>query len=186
MTRNLTAMRRLAAIVVVLACVNAAGCGGDDKGRGDVAPKAWAAEVCAALKPWRTAIGALTTSAQQQMSAAKNAGQAKTSLVKLLTGAQAASEQARVAVEKAGAPEVDNGRSIAAEFTASLARSRDAYGRAKASVEALPTRDDKAFYDGVQAAFTTLNSEYAATGADPSKVGSQALQQAFAEEPACR
>jgi hypothetical protein len=178
--------RAVAALVVAVAIV---GCGGDESGesgRGDVAPAAWAGQVCAALAPWRTEIDALTTRAQEQMNAARTPDQAKKSLVDLLAGAEAASEQARAKVAAAGQPDAANGRRVAGEFAESLQRTRDAYGRAKSAVAALPTADAKAFYDGVSAVFGQLTKEYAAGTPDPDRIRSTELRRAFDEEPACR
>jgi hypothetical protein len=155
-------------------------------GRGDVAPHTWAGQVCAALTPWRTEIDALMVRAQQRMDAASRADQAKAGLVELLAGAEAASEQARSRVAAAGVPDAENGRRVASEFTDSLRRTRDAYGRARTTVAGLSTAQSKAFYDAVTAAFAQLDNEYAAGAVDPSKVASRELKQAFDEVPECR
>jgi len=183
-------MRRARAVVlaVVLAL---AGCGDESAnagraGRGDVAPASWAGQVCAALAPWRTQIDALTSRAQTQMDAAKSPEAAKKSLVELLTGAEAASEQARAKVAAAGQPDAANGRRVAAEFAESLERTRDAYGRARSAVAGLASTDAKAFYDGVAAVFAQLTRDYAASAPDPKKISSTELREAFDQVPACR
>ena len=177
--------RLLAAPVWLMALVCLAalpGCGGG----GDVAPKQWAQSVCSALKPWRTAISDLTTKAQQQLQTAKTAAQTKTNIVELLAGAESASEQARVGVNAAGVPKVSDGKKIVEQFTASLSKARDAYGNAKRSVSALPTKDEKAFYAAVTSAFATLKEDYERSAIDPAHVGQEDLQKAFAEVPECR
>ena len=180
---------RLAALVLTTAgalSFGLAGCGGERDERGDVAPEAWAAQVCRALTPWRSSIDALMVRAQERMDAAKGPDQAKSGLVELLGGAEAASEQARAAVAAAGAPDADNGRRVADEFTESLRRTRDAYGRAKTTVAGLPTTDPKPFYDAVATAFGQLNAEYGASTIDLDNVSSPQLKKAFDEVPACR
>jgi hypothetical protein len=178
------AMRRAVRAVVFVVVLTLTGCGDDD--RGDIAPEAWAGQVCQALTPWRSEIDALMVRAQQRMDSAKGPEQAKTGLVELLTGAEAASEQARARVEAAGEPDAGNGRKVAAEFTDSLRRTRDAYGKAKTTVAALPTKQSKPFYDSVSAAFGQLSTEYAAGGLDLEKVNSPELRKAFDEVPACQ
>ncbi|GAA2604679.1 hypothetical protein GCM10010399_39600 [Dactylosporangium fulvum] len=173
---------RLFAVVVIL--VGAAGCSGD--GSGDVAPKRWAQSVCTALAPWRTEIADLTTKAQQQLQTAKTAAQTKTNVVDLLAGAESASEKARVGVDGAGIPKVAGGDKIAAQFTASLSKARDAYGNAKRAVSALPTNDSKTFYSSVTSAFATLKEEYEQSAIDLAHVGQKDLQKAFGEVPECR
>jgi hypothetical protein len=150
--------------------------------------------VCQALTPWRSEIDALMTRAQQRMdTAARTAGdtpagaaQAKSGLVELLGGAEASSEQARSRVAAAGLPDAENGRRVAAEFTESLRRTRDAYAKAKSAIAALPTAEAKKFYDAVASAFGQLNVDYAAGAIDLEAVRSRELKQAFDEVPACR
>ncbi|MEV4758226.1 hypothetical protein AB0J86_24335 [Micromonospora sp. NPDC049559] len=146
----------------------------------------WAATVCDALAPWRAEISNLTRSTQEQMTAQTTPAQAKENLVRLLGGAEQASETARRKVAEAGVPDVEQGDAVAEGFTTSLARVRDAYGRARKTIEALGTGQPGAFYDGVKAAVDTLNEEYDASGLDTSKLNSPELKQAFDEVPECR
>ncbi|RKR89786.1 hypothetical protein BDK92_4143 [Micromonospora pisi] len=156
------------------------GCGG-----GPPAP-AWAASVCDALDPWRVEIDTLTSSAQQQMTAQTTPAQAKENLVRMMAGAEQASEAARRGVVEAGVPDVSRGEVVSEGFVTSLTQVRDAYGRAKRSIEALDTGQSGPFYDGVKAAVDTLNKEYDASELDTSKLNSPELKRAFAEVPECR
>lgn len=164
------------AVVLLLAL---AGCGG-----GRPAPQAWAADVCDALGPWRDEIDTLTSGAEQQMTAKTTPAQAKENLVRLLGGAERASETARAQVVDAGVPDVDEGETVAAGFAASLADVRDAYGNARKAIEGLDT--GPGFYDGVSSAVDTLNKEYDASALDTSKLDSPELARAFDEVPECR
>jgi hypothetical protein len=169
-----------AALAVLAALVSlAAGCGG-----GRPAPRVWAAAVCKALSPWRAQIGDLTSSTQQQMTARTTPAQAKENLVRLLGGAEAASETARASVAGAGVPDVDGGDRVAGGFVTSLSAVRDAYGKARRTIEGLDT--GPAFYDGVGAAVSTLNQEYSASALDTSTLSSPELREAFDEVPECR
>ena len=150
------------------------------------APRAWAASVCKVLAPWRTEIGTLTSRTQQQMTAATTPNQAKENLVRLFGGAESASERARVGVEKAGVPDVDEGEKVAEGFTASLGAMRDAYGRARSGIEALQTSPSKDFYAKVGTVVETLNTEYKASELDTSNLSSVELKEAFDEVPECR
>jgi hypothetical protein len=174
----------LVALIALLAaaCGDGSGSGGED--RGDVAATTWAERVCGALGPWRGEIDALMTRAQQRMDGAANADQAKTGLLELLGGAEQASEQARAKVAAAGLPDAADGRRTAAEFTDTLRRTRDAYGKAKETVKSLPTADQKAFYDAVGAAFGQLDKDYGEVNLE--RVNSPELQKAFDEVPACK
>jgi len=149
-------------------------------------PQAWAADVCAALAPWRSEIGTLATRTQQQMTAETTPGQAKENLTRLFGGAADASEKARAGVRKAGVPDVPNGKQIASSFTSSLTATRDAYGRAQQGIEALPTTPAATFYTKVEAVVNQLNADYARSALDTSKLSSQQLENAFDEVPECR
>jgi hypothetical protein len=172
--------RPLAVLLLVTLILFAAGCGGAHGAR------AWAASVCTTLSPWRTEIGALTSRTQQQMSAATTPAQAKENLMRLFAGARDASERARAGVAKAGVPDVDDGKRIAAGFTGSLAAMRDAYGRARSGIAALATTPAKAFYEQVSRVVDQLNADYAASSLDTSKLNSAELKAAFDEVPECR
>ncbi|WBB73271.1 hypothetical protein O7602_26910 [Micromonospora sp. WMMD1128] len=164
----------LATLVLVVA-----GCGGPS-------PRAWAASVCQALTPWRAEISKLTSSTQQQMTAQTTPAQAKENLVRLFSGAEQASETARRKVEEAGVPEVERGSDVSAGFQGSLGKMRDAYGRARTTIDGLDTAQAGPFYDGVRAAVDTLNKEYDASALDTSKLNSPELKEAFDEVPECR
>ncbi|MEV0003258.1 hypothetical protein AB0H28_13355 [Micromonospora sp. NPDC050980] len=169
---------KLTVVLATLALV-VAGCGGPS-------PRAWAASVCQALSPWRAEISKLTSSTQQQMTAQTTPAQAKENLVRLFAGAEQASETARRKVEEAGVPEVERGTEVSAGFRGSLGKMRDAYGRARATIDGLDTARAGPFYDGVRAAVDTLNKEYDASALDTSKLNSPELKQAFDEVPECR
>jgi len=149
-------------------------------------PRVWAASVCQALAPWRTEIGTLTSRTQQQMTAATTPAQAKENLMRLFGGAESASEAARVGVEKAGIPDVDRGEQVAESFMTSLSAMRDAYGRARAGIQALATSPQSAFYAQVAAVVNKLNREYEQSSLDTSRLESRELKRAFDEVPECR
>lgn len=151
-----------------------------------VDPTVWAGRVCRALGPWRTDIGQLTRDAQREMSAARTPQQTRTNLVRLLGGAERASERARSGIVAAGVPDVPDGARIRDRFAGSLRSVRDAYGNARRTIEGLDTSDAKAFYDRVVAAWGRLTDEYAHTGLDTGTVSSAELKRAFDEVPDCR
>ena len=148
--------------------------------------RAWAASVCTALAPWRSEIGTLANRTQQQMTAETTPAQAKENLTRLFGGAQEASERAREGVARAGVPDVKHGKQIAAGFTTSLGAIRDAYGRAKDGVQALPTAPSKQFYAQVETVVARLNADYQRSQLDTSSLDSEELKDAFDEVPECR
>lgn len=165
---------------VIAVMVMVAGCGSGP------APRAWAATVCAALAPWRMTIADLSRGTQQQTTARTSPAQAKENLVRLLAGAERATEQARREVVDAGIPDVEGGEAVARGFVASLTGVRDAYGRARRSVEQLGTGRAAEFYAGVRSAVEVLNREYDASALDTRELNSPELRQAFDEVPECR
>ena len=169
------------ALLLLLALVASIGaCAGSHGAR------AWAAQVCTTLSPWRSEIASLATRTQQQIEVTTTPGQAKENLMTLFGGAQDASERARAGVAKAGVPDVTGGKQIADSFVTSLAAMRDAYGRARTGIEALATAPSKTFYDQVVKVVDKLNKDYAASSLDTSKLNSQELKDAFDEIPECR
>jgi hypothetical protein len=170
---------RAGRVLPLVVCLLLAGCGGP-------APRAWAASVCQALSPWRAEIGTLATRTQQQMTAKTTPAQAKENLVRLFGGAESASETARRRVERAGVPSVDGGDRVARGFIASLSAVRDAYGRARAGIEALDIAPADAFYTNVGSVVETLQREYDQSSLDTSSLDSRELKRAFDEVPECR
>ncbi len=167
-------------VAALAAAVILSGCGA---GR---PPEEWARQVCDALVPWRTEISTLNASVQQRMATAGTPVEARTLLVELLSGGEAASERARSAVAAAGTPDVADGDQLAQRFTASLERARDAYAHAKADLQHLPTTDATTFYDGVVAVMSRLTTEYAASAVDPGQIDSPELRRAFDGIDECR
>jgi hypothetical protein len=164
--------------VLLLALVGACGSG--------PGARPWAASVCEALAPWRDEITSLNRRAQQQMTAETTPAQAKENLLRLVSGAESASETARARVAKAGAPDVPDGATVAHGFVDSLTAVRDAYQRARQSLQGLGTGEAKTFYDGVSAVLDKLNAEYARSALDTSSLDSPELKRAFDEVPECR
>ncbi|MFC0526735.1 hypothetical protein [Phytohabitans kaempferiae] len=170
----------LVALTTAFALLVAAGCAGGPS------PRAWAANVCTALSPWRSEINNLASRTQQQMTAKTTPAQAKENLVRLLSGAESASEAARAKVEQAGVPDVDGGEAVATGFLRSLTAVRDAYGRARQGIQGLDSGRADPFYDGVESVMSTLTTEYNESALDTSSLDSEELRAAFDEVPECR
>ncbi|MFJ6198818.1 hypothetical protein [Micromonospora sp. NPDC092111] len=167
-------------VVLATLVLAVAGCGGGPS------PRAWAASVCEALTPWRAEISKLTSSTHQQMTAQTTPAQAKENLVRLFAGAEEASETARRRIADAGIPETDHGDEISRGFRTSLEKIRDAYGRARDTIDGLDTGQATGFYDGVQTTVDALNREYDASALDTGRLNSEELKRAFDEVPECR
>ncbi|MEU4559245.1 hypothetical protein AB0F72_12735 [Actinoplanes sp. NPDC023936] len=174
------AVRPISLALVLVLAVPLAACSGQP------GAQAWAALVCTSLSPWRSEIDSLTSRAQAQMTAETTPGQAKENLARLFDGAATASEQARVGVERAGVPDVDDGERIADGFLGSLAGIRDAYGQARTGIEALATRPTETFYAEVGKVLDQLSANYEKSSLDTTKLESVELRQAFDSLPECQ
>jgi hypothetical protein len=169
-----------AATAGLSALVLIAGCGSGTP------PDEWASQICGALTPWSTQISDLNIQAQRQMTTARTPSEAKSHLLELLAGAERSSETARAAVAAAGRPDVPGGEDVARRFESSIEGARDAYAHARDDLAALPTQDATVFYDGVTAAMSRLNREYAMSAVDPSRLDSPELRRAFDGAEQCR
>ncbi len=174
------------AVPVALLLILGVGLGGCAHRPHPVAPKAWTADVCRALSPWRDEIASLNATAQQAVSSATTAEQTRTRLLELLDGARAATDKAASAVRAAGVPNVAGGAVIEDRFVTSLQRVSAAYRHARTTIGALDTADENAFYKGVAAAMTTLTAEYGKSGIDTNQLVSSELQTDFDTVAACR
>jgi hypothetical protein len=171
---------RLAVAVTAVLVAALAGCGQGPS------PQDWAGTVCHALGPWRAQIDALNVKAAAEMAQATTAAETRDNLVELVTGAETASEAARVAVAAAGVPDVDGGQAVATSFVSALRGTRDAYAKARTDLLALDPSDEARFYDGVQAVLARLNADYQASAVDTGALSSPELREAFDGLESCR
>jgi hypothetical protein len=158
-----------------------AACGSDG-----APPKDWAKSVCLAVKPWSTRIEASVTQARTKITAGADPVQTKTELVTLFRDAEKASADAIAKVQKAGVPDADNGAKVAAQFGEALDAAKANFGRAASRVEALPTADRTAFFNGVVTVGDQLSKDNNASSAKLSDVRSKDLEKAFDDVPECR
>lgn len=173
---------RRAVLVAGLVLGLVAACGGDDA----VPPKEWARSVCTAVKPWSEEIARLQAETRKKITAKSDIGQTKTELITLFGGMAQATDTALRKVREAGEPDVDDGEKIAEQFVSALAAARDSFTKGKNAVAALPTDDQKVFYDGVLAAGDAMSQENAKASQAFSDISSPELDEAFDEVPECR
>jgi hypothetical protein len=169
--------------VVVLAALSLlSACGGEEP----VAPGAWAKSVCKAVKPWSAEIQKLQTQTRDKLAKRSDAGQAKKELVTLFGGMEQATDSALAEMKEAGVPDVSGGQRIADGFVSALTSARNSFGVGRKAVEALPTADRKAFYDGVVAAGDVIRKENENASEPFRNIGSAELDKAFGDAPECR
>lgn len=177
---------------VVLAALTAgllAGCGADPvegAGKARVEPRAWAATVCTAVRPWTTEVDRLQAAARAKTAAALPPEQTKRELVALFGGAEEASDTALRKVRTAGVPAVEEGRRISDQFVAALTAARDTFSKAKATVAALSTADRAAFFAGVSRAGAVMTKENAESTKGFGDLRDATLDKAFDDAPECR
>ncbi|ADD40213.1 hypothetical protein [Stackebrandtia nassauensis] len=169
-------MRAVAWLLV--AALALSGCGSQ------VDAEEWAADVCAALEPWKTGIEDLTAEANAAMDPESSPTQAKKDLLKLLAGAADISEDARAGIEAAGVPDIADGERMAKRFTESLAATRDAYRTAHDRIEKLDAGKGD-FYDEVAAAMKQLAKDYDAVP-QVAELDSEELKNAFEAVKQCQ
>jgi hypothetical protein len=176
-------IHRTAIGLLTLALV--AGCGGG-QGTAQVAPKAWAKAVCAAVKPWSGQIRKLQDQARRKITARSNVEQTKDELVGLFGGMEMATDTALTRVKQAGVPKVKDGTHIADQFVHALTAARDSFGTGMSAVQRLPTADQDAFYTGVVAAGDAMSKENNQAGRAFASISSPELDRAFNQLPECR
>jgi len=183
------AVLTLVVLLGLLASGAVAGCGREPEGRAaqpEVDPKAWATDVCGVVRPWTAEVRRLQEQATARLAAGGAPESTKRELVALFGSAEEASDAALRKVRGAGVPKVEDGRRIADQFVAALTSARDAFGKAKVALVALPTTDRATFTAGVAQVRRTMAQESAASSRALGDVRSPELDRAFAAVPECR
>lgn len=166
----------LAAVLLALT----AACGADT-----VKPQAWAKGVCGAVRPWAHQIQTSVGNAQAAVGSSKDPAVVKPQLSKLFGDAVRATDIAIRGVDRAGVPDVKDGKQIAKDFRVALVGARDAFAKAQKAIRALPTGDKVTFSSAVVRIGADLGKDYGAAGKRIDQNRSAELKAAFEKEPAC-
>ncbi|MFE0855242.1 small secreted protein [Streptomyces mutabilis] len=146
----------------------------------------WAKEVCDAVKPQATKIESANAAIQKETSDNSTPAEVQKTDAQAFQDMSDAYKAMGSAVQKAGAPDVENGEKKQKDAVAELNSLSSSYASLKKQVEALDTKDQAKFADGLKDIATELNKL--------SKSGSNALKtleegdvgQAMAKQASCK
>ncbi|MFF9217401.1 small secreted protein [Streptomyces viridosporus] len=166
--------------VLVLALT---GCGSDD---GNEKLDAWAKEVCGAVQPQAKKIAAANAAIQKETSDNSTPEEVQNADSKAFQDMSDAYKAIGTAVNKAGAPDVENGEQKLTNAVKELNGISASYASLKKQVDALDTEDQAKFADGLKGIATELDKL--------SKSGNDALNEleegevgeAMARQASCR
>ncbi|WP_338896884.1 small secreted protein [Streptomyces sp. TG1A-60] len=166
--------------VLVLAL---SGCGGDET---NDKLNSWAKEVCDSVQPQIKKIAAANASIQKETSddsAPEDVQKADSQGFQDISDAY---EAMATAIRKAGAPDVEDGAKKQKAAVAELNQLSAAYADLKKKSDALNTKDQAKFADGLEGVATELE-KLSKTGSDALKeLEKGEVGQAMAEQPSCK
>lgn len=172
-----------AALVVGLLALTA--CGADDPKLERTEARQWAKKVCGAVVPMSTELSQLQQSVSGTIGGVTDLATKKRELVTIFTKGEKLTNDALRKVERAGVPDVENGRVIADTFVKALISARESFKAGKQAIGKLPTTDQAAFDSGVVTAFEDMSEENSKTTSAFSEVKAPELDKAFTELPEC-
>jgi hypothetical protein len=185
-------MRSAAVLVVALAVIPLAGCGGG--GGGDnfgTPPREYAGAICTAVGSWLAKIKDRTAKLQNegQETIKGDLEKGKGLIVGYLDDLIGYSEDLVSDVEDADKPDVDHGQAIAGEIRTAVERARIGFVDAREEAKNLPTDNPAAFQRETQELGSTLTKEgkaiEEALDGVSERYGANELDQAFENEPSC-
>lgn len=169
--------------------VGMTGCGPTNGG--DVAADAYAGTVCSGLLAWRQGVN----NDSAQLSRALQAGASDVSTVKakytaFFRGVVRRTDVLLTAVDRAGAPKVDNGVLYARDLRTALAQARAGLATAQRRFAGLPTNNLRSYATGAAKARDELGTVLVGVGAALERLGQtypdKRLNKAFDQQPNCK
>ncbi|GAA1006773.1 hypothetical protein STXM2123_2457 [Streptomyces sp. F-3] len=169
--------------VLVLALT---GCSsGNDDGKNE-ALDAWAKQVCDAVQPQAKKIAAANAAIQKETSDNSEPAQVQKTDSQAFQDMSDAYKAIGAAVDKAGAPQVEDGRKKQQDAVRELNSLGAAYASLKQQVDKLDTKDQAKFADGLKDIATELD-KLSKTSSDALKnLEEGEVGQAMARQPSCR
>ncbi|MEG3628484.1 small secreted protein [Streptomyces poriticola] len=166
--------------VLVLAL---SGCGGDDNSD---KLNSWAKDVCDSVQPQARKIEAANASIQKETSDNSTPQEVQSADAKAFQDMSDAYRAMGSAVQKAGAPDVEDGEKKQKDAVAELNGLSTSYADLKKQVEALDTKDQAKFADGLKDIAAELDKlgrsgNVALRALEEGEVG-----QAMAKQPSCK
>ncbi|MFJ2606877.1 small secreted protein [Streptomyces sp. NPDC091279] len=167
--------------VLVLAL---SGCGSSDDSNDKL--DAWAKQVCDAVQPQAKKIEAANAAIQKESSENSPAKDVKKADVQAFQDMSDAYKAIGAAVQKAGAPDVENGAKKQKDAVKELDGIASAYASLKKQVEDLDTKDQAKFADGLKGIATGLD-KLGKTGNDALKALEEGdVGKAMAKQASCK
>lgn len=166
--------------VLVLAL---SGCGGDDSSE---KLNSWAKEVCDEVQPQAKKIEAANTSIQKQTSDNSTPADVQKTDSQAFQDMSDAYKAIGAAVNKAGAPEVENGEKKQADAVKELNGISTSYADLKKQVDALDTKDQGKFADGLKDIATELDKLGQSGNVALNKLQEGEVGQAMAKQESCK
>lgn len=165
------------------------GCGPSNGG--DTAAEDYAKSVCAGLLSWRQ--GVTNDSAQlsrQLQASAADVGTVKAKYTAFFQGVVRRTDALLSAVDRAGAPKVDDGSGYARDLRAALTEARTGLASAQRRFAALPTNNLRSYAAGAAKTRDDLGTIFVGVGEALDRLGrtypDKGLNEAFEEQPDCK
>ncbi|MFE7764317.1 small secreted protein [Streptomyces sp. NPDC057438] len=167
--------------VLVLAL---SGCSSDDKTNDKL--NSWAKQVCDSVQPQIRKIAAANASIQKETSDDSAPADVQKADSQGFQDISDAYKAMATAIQRAGAPDVEEGAKKQKAAVAELNQLSTAYGELKKKSDALNTKDQAKFADGLEGVATELE-KLSKTGSDALKeLEKGEVGQAMAEQPSCK
>ncbi|MFG2027719.1 small secreted protein [Streptomyces sp. NPDC048825] len=167
--------------VLVLAL---SGCGGDDDSSEKL--NSWAKEVCDEVQPQAKKIEAANTSIQKQTSDNSTPADVQKTDSQAFQDMSDAYKAIGAAVKKAGAPDVEDGKKKQADAVKELDGISTSYADLKKQVDALDTKDQGKFADGLKDIATELDKLGQSGNVALNKLQEGEVGQAMAKQESCK
>ena len=166
--------------VLVLAL---SGCGGDDSSE---KLNSWAKEVCDEVQPQAKKIEAANTSIQKQTSDNSTPADVQKTDSQAFQDMSDAYKAIGAAVSKAGAPDVEEGKKKQTDAVKELNGISTSYADLKKQVDALDTKDQGKFADGLKDIATELDKLGQSGNVALNKLQEGEVGQAMAKQESCK
>jgi hypothetical protein len=158
---------------------------------GDVKSADYAKAVCSGLLTWRQSVSGDSSRLSQALQAgASDVTTVKTKYTAFYQGVVRRTDALLTAVDKAGAPKIDNGLSYAHDLTAALTQTRTGLANAQRRFAALPVNDLRSYAAGAAKIRDDLGTVFLGVGTTLDQLGrtypDKGLNKAFEDQTECK
>ena len=189
---SVTAVTRPACLVLSVAFLLAgsvSACGPSNGG--NVASDDYAKAVCSGLLSWRQGVAGDSAGLSQALQAgAADVSTVKAKYTAFFQGIVRRTDTLLAAVDKAGAPKIDNGTAYARDLSGALAQTRTGLASAQRRFAALPVNDLRSYAAGAAKIRDALGTVFLGVGTTLDQLGKtypdKGLNKAFEDQAACK